>query len=115
MVLAAQDVQNNKIIYNKKFAPDSGLTLQLDVPALRRQALRQTPPKKELIDPLDLRNLRIVKLRPGLTKCRNRHKRAWPIICASFWAITSSLCVSISLFCLSLSLYLITAPTLAST
>ncbi len=29
---------------------------------------------------------------------RDRHRRARPIICALFWAITSSLCVSISLF-----------------
>ncbi len=83
---------------NKKCAPDSGPTLQLDVVALRRHAPRHAPPKKEEIDPLDLQNLRIVSLRQGLTKCRDRHRRARPIICVTFWAAISSLCVAISLF-----------------
>ncbi len=42
--------------------------------------------------------LRQPHLRQGLIECRDRHRRAWPIICAPFWATTSSLCVSISLF-----------------
>ncbi len=42
--------------------------------------------------------LRHPDLRQGLSRCRDRHRRAWPIICAPFWAITSSLCVAISLF-----------------
>ena len=58
--------------------------------------------KEEVIDSLHLRNLRSVKLRQGLAKCRDRHRRARPIICAPLWFITSSLCVSIS-FLLSFS------------
>ncbi len=38
------------------------------------------------------------KLRQRLTKCRDRHRRARPIICVPFWAVMSSFCVSISLF-----------------
>ncbi len=84
--------------YKIKCATDSGHTLQLDVPTQRHQALRQAPAKKEVTDPLDLRNLRNVKLRQGLIKCRDRHRRARPIICGPFWAVMSSLCVAISLF-----------------
>ncbi len=36
--------------------------------------------------------------RKGLTKCRDRHGQARPIICVPFLAVMSSLCVSISLF-----------------
>ncbi len=32
------------------------------------------------------------------TRCRDLHRQARPIICVPFWAITSSLCLSISLF-----------------
>ncbi len=42
--------------------------------------------------------LRQPHLRQGLTKCRDRHRQARPIISAPFWAITSSFCDSISLF-----------------
>ncbi len=49
-----------------------------------------------------LRNLRHVNFCKTLTKCRDRHGQARPIICVGFWAITSSLCVSISLLSLPL-------------
>ena len=49
-----------------------------------------------------LRNLRHVNFCKTLTKCRDRHGQARPIICVVFWAITSSLCVSISLLSLPL-------------
>ncbi len=51
-----------------------------------------------MIYTLDLRNLRRANLRKGLTKCRDGHEQARPMICVSFWAIPGSLCVSISLF-----------------
>ncbi len=54
--------------------------------------------KEEMIDSIHLRKLRSVKLRHGFAKYRDRHRRARPIICVPFWAVTSSLCVSISLF-----------------
>ncbi len=77
--------------YNKKCAPESGPTLQLDVPAPRLSQIALCAGKKEVIDPLNLRNSRSVKLRQGLTKCRDRHRQARSIICVSFLAITSSL------------------------
>ena len=85
-------------IYNKKIAPDSGPTLQLDVGAPQSTTYAKCAGIKEVIDPLHLRNLRNVKLRQGLTKCRDRHGQARPIICVPFWAITRSLCVSMSIF-----------------
>ena len=54
--------------------------------------------KQKEIDPLDLHNLRSVKLPQGLTESRDRHGQARPIICVPFWALMSSLCVTISLF-----------------
>ena len=84
--------------YNKKYGPESSLTLQLDVPAPRLPQIALCAGKKEVIDPLNLRNLRSVKLRQRLTKCRDRHRRARPIICVPFWAVMSSFCASISLF-----------------
>ncbi len=97
MALAAQGVQNVSGAY-KKMCARHGPTLQLDVAALRRHAPLQAPPELAVIDPLGLRNLHNVNLRKGLTKCRHRHGQARPIICVPFRAITSSLCVSISLF-----------------
>ena len=47
----------------------------------------------------NLCNLRHVKLHKGVTKCRDRHRQAQPIICVPFWAITRSHCVSIC-FCI---------------
>ncbi len=93
------------------------LTLQIDVPSLRRQALRQAPPKKEVIYPFDLRNLHHANLRIGVPRCRDSQRRARLIICVLFWAVMSSLiAVSLYLFLLlTLTLYLITAPTSAST
>ena len=101
------------IIKNVRQTPVA-LPYKLNVAALRRHTLIQ-PPEWEAIYTLDLRNLRHIKLRQGLTKCRDRHGRAWPIICVPFWAITSSLCVSISIFVSPSLFFLITAPTLAST
>ncbi len=71
--------------------------LTLGVTALRRNAPLQ-PPEWEAIYTLDLRNLRHIKLRKGLTKCRDRRGQARPIICVLFWAITGSLCLPLSLF-----------------
>ncbi len=89
--------------------------LTLDVATLHRRAPLQAPLEPPVIDPLDLRNLRNVNLRKGLTKCRDRHGQARPIICVPFQAITSSLCVSISLLVSPSLFFLITAPTSVST
>ena len=84
--------------YSKKCAPDSGPTLQLDVPAPGLPQITLCAGKKEVITPLNLRKLRSVIYRQRLTKCRDRDRRARPIICVPFWAIMSSLSVSLSLF-----------------
>ena len=89
-------------------------TLFFDVAALLRGTSLQAQPEPPVIDPLDLRNLRNVNLRTGLTKCRDRLGQARPIICVPFKAITSSLCVFISLFVSPSLFFIITAPTLPS-
>ncbi len=82
----------------KKCVPDSVSTLQLNVANAPPRTTPGGTPEWEVTYTLDLRNLRHVNLRKGVTKCRDRHRRARPIICVSFWAVMSSLCVAISLF-----------------
>ena len=84
--------------FNKKNCARLWPYLRLNVAAPGLPQIALYAGKKKVIDPPNLRNLRSVKLRQGLTKCRDRHRQAWPKICAPFWAITSSLCVAISLF-----------------
>ncbi len=77
--------------------------LKLNVTALRRHAPLQ-PPETALDKRRVLRQPGLRHTLPKLPKHRDRHGQARPIICVPFWAITSSLCVSISFFGLSFSL-----------
>ena len=64
--------------------PGHGPTLFFDVAALLCGASLQALSEPPVIDPLDLRNLRNINSCTGLTKCRDRHGQARPIICVSF-------------------------------
>ena len=68
--------------FGSSTSPDSAIK---DVNIKRHQILLNAP-------------LRHPDLRQRLTRCRDRRRWAWCIICVPFWAVTNSLCVSISLF-----------------
>ena len=71
--------------------------LTTDVAVLCRYSQLQSPkPVRE--GSFYLRHFGAIQTHDRLTIARNRHRQARPIICVPFWAITSSLCVSISLF-----------------
>ncbi len=85
------------VAHIKKCVPGAGPTLFFDVSTLHRH---QAPPEPVRHAPNERRVLRhCASLNCArLPRCRDRHRQAQPIICVTFWAVTSSLWVPISLF-----------------